>query len=66
MFLGKALTSGGFKMSDNYAALKAEKAARQARYVEKVINDAFPPSANRSSNLKGVRKSKAPLSAPLF
>ena len=50
-------------MSDSYEELKAEKAARQLRYVQKIIENKFPANASRSSRAGSNRKSKAPLPA---
>ena len=49
-------------MDNSYEEIKAEKAARQLRYVEKVIENKFPANASRSSRAGSNRKSKAPLS----
>ena len=53
-------------MSNSYSDIKAEKNARQSRYVSKVHNNAFAASASRRSSLGRIRKSNAPLPAPSF
>lgn len=53
-------------MSNRYSDIKAEKSARQSRYIAKVHSNDFAESGNRGSKLGRNRKSKAPLSAPSF
>lgn len=53
-------------MSVQYEILKAEKQARQNRYVAQVKSGSFPASSNRASRSGSNRRSSAPLSAPSF
>lgn len=53
-------------MSNSYSDIKAEKSARQSRYVAKFHSNGFAASVSRGSNLGRSRKSNAPLSAPSF